>query len=226
MASKRCSFKGWRSRLPLLVVVLGSGVVFGLVTSNGARAQDPEPTTVPTPTVPAPDPAPEPAPRPKPRPRAVAPRPAPQPRAQPEPAPQFEATATVPTSSPRPTVAKRTRAKAKPKKVAPKPKVQRTSPTLVPPNERIAVSKTLGASVSFVNPAKAKAGDAFDVFPLLVVLGLVLAITCFAIALIPATAVPWRPAAIFVSDRQFDLTVVGVALLLATVFTFVWGKGF
>jgi hypothetical protein len=40
-------------------------------------------------------------------------------------------------------------------------------------------------------------------------------------ALIPATAVPWRPIAIFISYRQLDLTLVGIALLGATLMVYV-----
>ena len=45
------------------------------------------------------------------------------------------------------------------------------------------------------------------------------------IALVPATHVKWRPAAIFVSDRQLDLTVVGLALLVAAACTLLWTNG-
>jgi hypothetical protein len=37
--------------------------------------------------------------------------------------------------------------------------------------------------------------------------------------------VKWRPAAIFVSERQVDLTLVGVALLVGAAFTFLLAKG-
>jgi hypothetical protein len=37
--------------------------------------------------------------------------------------------------------------------------------------------------------------------------------------------VKWRTAAIFVSERQVDLAVIGLALLLATAFTLVLTKG-
>jgi len=60
---------------------------------------------------------------------------------------------------------------------------------------------------------------------LLIVLGLAGAITCFGVALVPATLVKWRPAAIFVSERQFDLTLVGLALLVAAALTIVWTNG-
>jgi hypothetical protein len=53
----------------------------------------------------------------------------------------------------------------------------------------------------------------------MIVLGLGLAIVCFTVAMVPATHVRWRPAAIFVSERQIDLTVLGLALLLSAAFT-------
>lgn len=84
---------------------------------------------------------------------------------------------------------------------------------------------TLGTSVGFVRRPNTKASDPFDVISLLVILGCALGITCFVIAIIPPTAVPWRPAAIFVSERQLDTTMIGLALLLASLFTFVWSKG-
>jgi len=55
--------------------------------------------------------------------------------------------------------------------------------------------------------------------------GLALAIACFAMALVPATHVRWRPVAIFVSERQVDLTIIGLALLMGAVFTFLLTKG-
>ena len=64
-----------------------------------------------------------------------------------------------------------------------------------------------------------------DLGSLVIVLGLGLAIACFAVALVPATHVKWRPVAIFVSERQVDLTIVGLALLMGAVFTFLWTKG-
>jgi hypothetical protein len=59
---------------------------------------------------------------------------------------------------------------------------------------------------------------------LLIVLSLAMAIACFAIAAVPARRVPWRPAAIFVADRQVDLTALGLALLTAAAFAFFWTR--
>jgi hypothetical protein len=42
---------------------------------------------------------------------------------------------------------------------------------------------------------------------------------------VPATYVKWRPAAIFVSERQVDLTVIGLGLLVVTAFMLVLTKG-
>jgi hypothetical protein len=68
-------------------------------------------------------------------------------------------------------------------------------------------------------------GSSFDLGSLVIVLGLGLAIACFAVALVPATHVKWRPVAIFVSERQVDLTLVGLALLVGAAFTFLLTKG-
>ena len=81
------------------------------------------------------------------------------------------------------------------------------------------VHQTLGASVGFLTQPKAKSGT-FDVGSLLVIFGCALAFTCLLIALIPATAVPWRPVKIFISQRQLDLTLVGIALLGATLMVY------
>jgi hypothetical protein len=67
-------------------------------------------------------------------------------------------------------------------------------------------------------------GGSFDLSSLIILLGLAFAIACFTIALVPATYVKWRPAAIFVSERQLDVTVVGLALLAAAACTLVWAN--
>jgi hypothetical protein len=79
--------------------------------------------------------------------------------------------------------------------------------------------------VSLRRAAEARPGEPVDVPSLLIVTGLGFAIACFAIAMIPATAVPWRPAKIFVSERQLNLTALGFALLMATAFTFFLTRG-
>jgi hypothetical protein len=48
-----------------------------------------------------------------------------------------------------------------------------------------------------------------------------MAIVCFAAAAVPATHVPWRPAAYFVATRHLDLAIVGLALLLLAGLTFI-----
>jgi hypothetical protein len=68
-------------------------------------------------------------------------------------------------------------------------------------------------------------GGALDVGSLLIVTSLALAIACFAIAVIPARAVRWRPAAVFVSERHVDLTVLGFALFMAAALTLFWTRG-
>jgi hypothetical protein len=98
----------------------------------------------------------------------------------------------------------------------PKPKVK---PQPVVP--KVEVPKPVGASLGLPNPADSGSGGPAGIASLLIVMGLAFAIACFAVAVIPATAVPWRPAAIFVSERQVDLTVVGLALFLAAAFTLI-----
>jgi hypothetical protein len=100
--------------------------------------------------------------------------------------------------------------------VKPRPAV---TPTINP------ASGTLGAAVGLRNSVQSNSSDAFDYSALLIVLGLAIAIACFTVAVVPATHVPWRPAAIFVSERQLDLTLLGFALLTATAFMFFWVKG-
>ena len=78
------------------------------------------------------------------------------------------------------------------------------------------------AAVSVRHTFQGESGGSFDLRSLLILLGLAFAIACFTIALVPATAVKWRPAAIFVSDRQLDVTVVGLALLAAAACMVLW----
>jgi hypothetical protein len=110
------------------------------------------------------------------------------------------------------------RAHPKPKKKAP----VNTTTTVLP---NVSVTPPLGA-VGVRNAFQTKsAGGSFDLGSLVIVLGLGLAIACFAVALVPATHVKWRPVAIFVSERQVDMTIIGLALLMGAVFTFLWTKG-
>jgi len=187
--------------LAISVIVLAAalGLAFGLLLPSVARADDPPPpTTIPTPTLPEPDPAP--APKPKP-----APKPAPKSTSAPRVshAPTYQAPVTpAPSTRPAATVKPKARAYAKPrpKKVRHKKVVMEKETTSLP-------------------------SGSFNLGSLLVVLGLSLAIACLAVAVVPATYVKWRPAAIFVSERQVDLTVIGLGLLVVTAFMLVLTKG-
>jgi hypothetical protein len=113
------------------------------------------------------------------------------------------------------------RAHPKPKKKVKKTPVK--AETTVLPN--VSVTPPIGA-VGVRNAFQTKPrGGSFDPGSLVIVLGLGLAIACFAVALVPATHVRWRPVAIFVSERQVDMTIIGLALLVGAVFTFLWTKG-
>lgn len=113
------------------------------------------------------------------------------------------------------------KAKARPKVKHKKPVIKKKTVVLpkvnaTPPAGALGVSNALHTKSS---------GASFHLGSLLIVLGLGVAIMCFAVALVPATYVKWRPAAIFVSERQVDLTVVGLALLVAAAFTFFLTRG-
>jgi hypothetical protein len=205
-----------------IVLATASGLAVGLFLPPAARADDPPPTTIPTPTVPEPDPAPSPKPKPKPVPKP-APKPAPSRNVshaqtfRPPVAPSPSARRTV-------TVKPKLRAHVKPKpnKVLHKKLVVKKKTTTALPEAMI------GSPVPAVrvqNALSTKSGGSFSLASLLVVLALSLAIACFAVAAVPANSVKWRTAAIFVSERQVDLAVIGLALLLATAFTLVLTKG-
>jgi hypothetical protein len=114
-----------------------------------------------------------------------------------------------------------TRVHVKPKKVRHKKTVVKKKTTPLP---KISLAPPVGA-VGVQVALKTKSGGSIGLASLLVVLGLSFAIACFAVAAVPATYVKWRPAAIFVSERQVDLTLVGVALLVGAAFTFLLAKG-
>jgi len=202
-----------------------SGLAVGLSLTPAARADDPPPTTVPTPTVPEPDPAPLPKPKPKPAPKpALKPAPKPAPSRKVSHAQTFRPPV-APSPSARRTVTVKPKVRAhvtpKPKKVLHKKPVVRKKTTALP-------EVVIGAPVRAVgvqNALSTKSSGSFSLASLLVVLALSVAIACFAAAAVPASSVRWRPAAIFVSERQIELTVIGVALLLATAFTLVVTKG-
>jgi hypothetical protein len=198
--------------ISVIVLAAASGLVFGLLLPSVARADDPPTTTVPTPTLPEPDPAP-PKTTPKPTPKAT---PKTSTSRQVSHAPAY----TQPAATPAPTVHAQVKPKTKKvvrhKKVRHKKVVVTTETTTTLPTVTSAlVGATLGT----------KSGGSFNLGSLLVVLGLSLAIACLAIAVVPATYVRWRPAAIFVSERQVDLTVIGLGLLVVTAFMLVLTKG-
>lgn len=223
------SLNGWRSRLPLLLVALATAGAFGLFASSAARGDDPPPTTVPTPTLPTPVPAPVTPPPPKtPPPRASKPPRRTTPPAKKTTTKRTTSHVTTPMPTPtytQPTVvsppthalpnrshrsAKKVHRKAKPASGGSKPAA----------SAKPKAQGTLGASVGFVLQSKAKSAANPPNLSPFIILGLALAVACFLIALVPATAVPWRPVAVFISQRQFDLTLAGLALLAATLWVY------
>jgi len=194
------------------VVAAALGLTFGLFLPSVARADDPPPTTVLTSTVPTPDPAP-PKPKPKPAPKS-APKPAP-PRAVSQTPAYQPPVAPAPSTRPTAAVKPKVRPHPKPKKKAPVKK----KTTVLP---KVTIAPPVGAA-GVQNAFSSKSGGgSLDPGSLLIVLGLSFAIACFAVAVVPATYVKWRPAAIFVSERQVDLTVVGLALLVVSAFVLFW----
>jgi len=203
-----------------LVLSAATGLAFGLLVPTFARADTPPPTTVSTPTVPTPDPAPAPKPKPKPAPKP-APKSIPTPRHVSQ-APTYQPpVAPASSSTPAATVKPKTSVHVKPKKVRHKKTVVKKKTTPLP---KISLAPPVGA-VGVQVALKTKSGGSIGLASLLVVLGLSFAIACFAVAAVPATYVKWRPAAIFVSERHVDLTLVGVALLVGAAFTFLLAKG-
>ena len=211
-----------RVRVLSACVLASAAVVTAAFVPIGAAAapqQEPPPTTTTVPT-PAPDPPPVPKPKPKPTPRpTTTPAPPPQ-QSQPAPIPVTPSVQHNPVVRQSPAVKKpvvKKTVKHKVRHTKPKPHVK---PQPVVP--KLNVPDTAGASAVLPEPIRSASGGSAGIASLLIVMGLALAITCFAVAVIPATAVPWRPAAIFVSERQVDLTVVGLALLMAAAFTLLW----
>ena len=205
----------------VLAGLAGIAAAFALMTAPAARADEPPTTTAPITTEPAPDPAPpaKPAPKPKPKP---APAPAPAPRQshvqtyQPPSSPPVVRSQPATSVKAKPRVRVHAKKKVRHKKAAAKHKV------VLP---KVQVTPKVGA-VGVQQAFQTKSGGSRKLGSLLIVMGLALAIACFVVAVVPATYVKWRPAAIFVSERQVDLTVVGLALLVITAaFTFFWTKG-
>jgi hypothetical protein len=85
----------------------------------------------------------------------------------------------------------------------------------------VKADQALGAPVRFLIKPNEKAEKSFNLSSLFVILSCALAIACFLIALMPAVAVPWRPVAIFISQRQLDLTLAGIALLGAALWFYI-----
>jgi hypothetical protein len=192
---------------------------FLLATSAvpAALADDPPPpTTTVIATSPTPDPPP-PVPKPKPKPK---PKPVPPQQSRPAPTPVTPPVQQNPVVRQSPAVKKpvvKKTVKHKVRHVKPKPHVK---PQPVAP--KLNIPDTAGAAAILPNPIRSASGGPAGIGSLLIVLGLALAIACFTVAVIPAARVPWRPAAIFVSERQVDLTVVGLALFMAAAFTLLW----
>jgi outer membrane biosynthesis protein TonB len=208
------------ARAPLFLLC---ALVLATVVVPVALADDPPPTTTTPAPAPTPDPAP-PKPKPKPAPRSQ-PRPRPTPTPTPTPTPS-------PSSSPQPNVVhvqKPVVKKPVRKHVQPKKKVHRKKvvakkpqpivPTIITPPQ---VSGAAIGSTSVLHPKSPASGGLASIF---IVIALSFAIASLAVALIPANRVPWRPVAVFVSDRQVDLTVAGFALLVATAFTLILTGG-
>jgi hypothetical protein len=123
----------------------------------------------------------------------------------------------------KPVVKKPIRQHVKPKKKTHRKKVVTKKPEPVVPT--ITPPQVSGASIGSSGVLSAKAAASGGLASMFIVMALSFAIACLSIAVIPATRVPWRPAAVFVSDRQIDLTVTGFALLVATALTLILTGG-
>jgi len=125
----------------------------------------------------------------------------------------------------KPVVKKPVRKHVQPKKKVHRKKVvakkpQTVVPTIITPPQVSGAS--IGAGNNLLHPKSPSSGGLASIF---IVIALSFAIAALAVALIPANRVPWRPVAVFVSDRQVDLTVAGFALLVATAFTLILTGG-
>jgi hypothetical protein len=212
-----------RLRAPLLVV---SAFAIATALVPAAFADDPpEPTTTVVATNPMPDPPP-PAPKPKTTPKPPQPRPTPTPT----PTPPVQSSP-PPTSSQAPAVVhmikplvkkapvrKQVQPKKKPKRKA----VAKPKPVSIP---AVTVPEPTPAAAGLQPPTLVRPDGSTNTLSLLILLALSCAIACLTIAVVPAPRVPWRPAAVFVSDRQFDLTVIGSALLLLSALGMVLNGG-
>ena len=84
--------------------------------------------------------------------------------------------------------------------------------------------RAAAASIPLANSARLGSGGPTGSTSFLIVLGLLGAIACFALALVPATYMRWRPAVIFTSERHLGLTVAGAALLMLAACMLVLGR--
>ena len=89
----------------------------------------------------------------------------------------------------------------------------------------IASRRAAAASIPLASPGRPGSGGPTGSTSFLIVLGLLGAIACFGLALVPATYMRWRPAVIFASERHLDLTVAGVALLTIAASILVLRRG-
>ena len=217
---------GW-IRAPLLVV---SAFAIAVALVPAAFADDPpEPTTTVVATDPTPDPPPPvPKPKPKPTPKPT-PTPTPQPRPTPTPTPPVQSSPPA-TSSHAPAVVhvtKRVVKKAPVRKHAAKKKPKRRAVAKPKPASlpAVTVPDPTPAAAGLQPPTLVRPDGSTNTLSLLILLALSCAIACLTLAVVPAPRVPWRPAAVFVSDRQFDLTVIGSALLLLSALGMVLNGG-
>ena len=220
----RGPFWGWRSALPLLVLLLAGGA-FALATSSAGRADDPPPTTVSTPTLPAPVPAPDPSPRVVKPPRQKSPTPkstAPKtPRAPIKVAPVASTPAQpAPSVGSPPATVRSKKAKIRANKAHQKASARHPREA---PAVKLTPQQTLGASISFRNQAGPKSSSSFDVSSLALILGFAIATACFSFALIPRRALPWRVAT-FRSERQVDMTLIGLGVLATTFMLYLMNR--
>jgi hypothetical protein len=216
----RHSFCGWRMRAPLVVLVVTG--ILGLIAGPALADDPPVTTTVPTQTVPAPVPAPTPVPPPPAKKRTQkksAPQPAPRPSRQTQKPSVSQSPSTPAVITPSTQV--RPQVRPKPKKVTQRPhrkKLHKKVTSPPPTVPELQSGPPVGASAGLLPAAPGtSAGSPFNVGGLVVILGCVLAIMCFGIALVPATVVPWRPVAGFIAERQLDLTLTGLTLLVAVL---------
>jgi hypothetical protein len=206
--------------------------LIGAIAAPAALADDPpEPTSTVIATNPTPDPPP-PAPKPKPKPTPKpTPTPTPRPTPTPTPTPTPPVQSSVRTPSQSPAVVNTTKPVAKKSPVPPhvKPK-KKAKPKVVAkpkpaPRVTTTVPEPVPAAAGLQTPSLVRPDGSTNFLSLLIVLGLCFAIACLSIAVVPAPHVPWRPAAVFVSDRQFELTVIGFSLLLLTALGMILNGG-